>query len=412
MARVGSRGISGPVRPVASAGAVAVLLLLVGAPVGLSGGSLTASSPGVQPPGLSNAAMAFDPLDNYTVLFGGIEGSPGSNSNATWTFAAGRWTQLHPAVSPPATNGALFTYDASDGYLLLYEALVVTSGGGGATWSFVHGVWTNRTATTGPSPPIFGECSMAYDPTDGYAVLLGIDYLHPTLNQTWEYSAGTWHNATTSPSPGGRSQWLLQWDPGTGSLLHLGGGPPPGTGATGSPLCADFWAFSRGAWSPRPEEGPCEAAPGSMMAYDAADGELVEYSGALNGSCFGAPCDWTWSFNGTAWNGAAVSPAPPLAQYSFPASAYDGGDQEVLLFGGLLASGAGAVRSAQTWTFSGGAWHNETPAATSSGGTAPGTLPLAEELGIVAGVLALSGGAVLLYRDSTRRRGRPPSEPA
>lgn len=389
------------------AGTFAVLLGLSGIPLGpitVSAGDSVPPLP--NPPGLSNAAMAYDPLDNYTVLFGGIEGYPGTTSNETWAFVRGNWTELHPPVSPPATNGAFLTYDSSDGYLLLYEALVVVPGGGGATWSFVHGVWTNRTPAPGLSPPILGESSMSFDPVDGYAVLFGVDYRDPALNQTWAYSGGAWRNITSSPSPAGLSQWLLAWDPTTASLLHLGGLSPAGLGGTEGPLCADFWSFLHGGWSPSSDEGPCEAAPGSVMTYDSADSVLLEYSGDANGTCFAAPCNATWLFNGSAWHATTTALVPPLAQYSFPAAAYDPYDREVVLFGGNLLgpNGANVTRSNQTWTFSGDAWHGGKAPAQTPPSTKPiSTLSPDVERGVLVGALVVSGVGVGLYLRSRRR---------
>ena len=65
------------------------------------------STLGVAPAPTLYQAMAFDPADNYTVLFGGLSVTPVTHAiNTTWAFANGSWKQLQPAVSPSARRGA------------------------------------------------------------------------------------------------------------------------------------------------------------------------------------------------------------------------------------------------------------------------------------------------------------------
>ena len=46
------------------------------------------------------AAMTYDPLDHYVLLFGGY-GSSGPDGD-TWSFVNNSWTQLSPGTTPPA----------------------------------------------------------------------------------------------------------------------------------------------------------------------------------------------------------------------------------------------------------------------------------------------------------------------
>lgn len=90
-----------------------------------SGGSWTLGPSG--PSARSYAGFAYDPTYRYDVLFGG--GNGGALGD-TWTFAAGVWTQQNPTLSPAALCCMAETYDAHDGYLMIY--------GGSTTGAFPY----------------------------------------------------------------------------------------------------------------------------------------------------------------------------------------------------------------------------------------------------------------------------------
>jgi hypothetical protein len=70
--------------------------------------------------------MTYDPKDGYGVLFGGDNNSSSWVYGDTWKFQNGNWTNITPSLSPSARGFASMTYDAQDGYVLLF------GGGGGA----------------------------------------------------------------------------------------------------------------------------------------------------------------------------------------------------------------------------------------------------------------------------------------
>jgi hypothetical protein len=73
--------------------------------------------------------LVFDPKLGYLVMFGGVLAPTyTSGPNTTSVFSGGSWTQLHPKVSPPGEVApAMATYDAADGYLLLFGGQNSTS---------------------------------------------------------------------------------------------------------------------------------------------------------------------------------------------------------------------------------------------------------------------------------------------
>ena len=118
---------------------------------GESCGTSTATMTGHRRCHVAHCAAALQPIrgcddfaaDRYVLLFSG------SSQNQTWTFANGVWNRLTPTPSPPARVAASMTYDARDGYVLLFGGSAGAQGGYNNsssylnnTWSFVHNVWT------------------------------------------------------------------------------------------------------------------------------------------------------------------------------------------------------------------------------------------------------------------------------
>lgn len=105
--------------------------------------------------------------------------------------------------------------------------------------------------------------------------------------------------------------------------------------------------------------GYIDARSGASMVYDVVDHEVVLFGGS------GAADTWAWSHG--AWS--VVIPASACTATSCPSPrsyagfAWDGADQEAVLFGGLGSAGP----LGDTWTYVGGAWTN----VTASAGTAP-----------------------------------------
>lgn len=170
---------------------------------GLGGGSgwvnLTSSLP-ASPPGLEWGMMVYDPLGAFDLLFGGYNASTGW-SNQTWIFENGSWTQLVLAVHPPAMDGATMVWDPLDNYAVLFGGEgSFTSYPLNGTWTFDQGGWSQLSPAV--SPPARWRASMAWDPADGYAVLFGgCDTAGNTINDTGRSSTGIGPSLTSPRHP-------------------------------------------------------------------------------------------------------------------------------------------------------------------------------------------------------------------
>jgi Galactose oxidase, central domain len=387
-----------------------------------SSGSATATLPSDR----YGAAMTYDGADGYVLLFSG------SSRTDTWSFANGAWTQIFPPSSPPARVDASMAYDAHDGYVVLFGGSAGSSGGYNNTsnylndtWSYLHGIWspiepTSPTPENTPSPR-YGA-AMTYDAQDGYVVLFGGDFERNFLNNTWKFVGGQWTNITPSSqtplntppcrfdagmtddaqsvvlfggdgkAPIGTTSgcsasynnqtlsdtWSFRagvWKPLNLSAAHS---PPPswavsmtydakdgyvvlfGGITTTDMAIQETWAFSSGKWTLiSPLTYPATSPPArfsASMTFDARDGYVV-LIGGLSEPQHNAPLlDDVWTYNSSRWTNLTVNPIPPFR--TSMAMTYDQKDGYVLLFGGQNNSG---TPLADTWKYVSGVWFQLTP---------------------------------------------------
>jgi hypothetical protein len=187
------------------AGALALLLLLVGAGLG-SLHAQTAQlmnwveqSPATAPPARYGAAMAYDSGTNTVVLFGGY-GSSGA-MNDTWTWNGTSWTHLAPAAAPSARYYSTMAYDASTNTVVLFGGLSSSDVALSDTWTWNGTTWTQRSPVT--SPPARQSASMTYDTSTHTVVLFGGSATSGIQNDTWTWNGTTW--TEQSPANGSHS---------------------------------------------------------------------------------------------------------------------------------------------------------------------------------------------------------------
>lgn len=198
------------------------------------------------PSGRTDYSMTYDYADGYLLLYGG-------RSNCcvfgdTWALEGHNWTNLTPAHlnstnTPGPRVGAALTYDAADGYVVLF------GGGDNQTWKFINGTWSNLSLTH--APPASSFALAAYDSVGGRVVIFGGDPsgvcipgnpYYKCLQETWQYSGGMWTdltpspiNSTNSPPAQTAAYGRMAMDPSDNGLLF------EGTGGT--------WVFSGSNWT-------------------------------------------------------------------------------------------------------------------------------------------------------------------
>jgi len=203
----------------------------------------TASPPTcpAEPPTVYGVGMAYDAHDGYVVLFGGCfcNVPPYTDSNQTWMYANGNWTNISSLTRPPVGPDSDFAmvYDSEDGYVLRVSSSGVTS-------TFQNGSWNLSTVgSLGPR----GDAVMFDDPTDGYVVLYGgADDPLSANSDTLTYVRGVWTDHYP-PGPNVDSEASAVWDPYSGVAVLYGG---IGHDTDFSPISggATTWVYQNASW--------------------------------------------------------------------------------------------------------------------------------------------------------------------
>ncbi|MBZ5580279.1 MAG: hypothetical protein LAP40_27290 [Acidobacteriia bacterium] len=179
-----------------------------------------ANSPGL----LSGHAMTYDAARAQIVLFGGVNGQTFLPTNETWVWDGTNWTQMHPAVSPPARYAHAMAYDA------VLQKVVLFGGIGGFgdandTWTWDGANWTQAASPVNPVPR--SGHAMTFDATRGQIVLFGgMHNQGGTLtwfSDTWLWDARGWHEAVSATLPAARFGHVLAYHPGLRAVVLVGG---------------------------------------------------------------------------------------------------------------------------------------------------------------------------------------------
>jgi hypothetical protein len=319
---------------------------------------------------------AYDPVDGYLVAVG-----PG---NETWIYNSSGWVQLPLAVEPPARSEASITFDATDGYVLLF-------GGRGSsglltdTWSFVHGRWSSVDSTHSPAAAV--DASMTYDARDGYVLLFGGTDCFATCG-TWSYRAGEWSPVVSSgPEPNAnRTGAAMAFDYATNEVVLFGG--------VFSGYYDDTWTYAAGNWTYLGVSGPAQRS-GAAMAYDPAVDALVLFGGTYSNYYFtdnGPVITFinyadTWEFSHGNWDN--VTSGSSFQQSTFvPGMDYDNQTGSLVLVGGC----GGGCGGAETWLWGSAVGVSLAEKPSGCGSIQIGTQSYADDLGadIVPGTYSLS----------------------
>lgn len=200
---------------------------------------------GTAPTARFSAAMAYDFPDHEVIMFGGEDVVQGTLSvtinmlSDTWAFSGGTWKDLtSTAGTPPSPRaGSEVAFDPVDGYVLLYGGIWNTLSGTtitgyviADTWKFTGGHWSNITASVHGSPGDRALGGLAYDPGADVMVLAGGCYAYVSQacsleNSTWAYTGGTWTDAsaTMSVAPPPRGTMAMINDTADGYIVFFGG---------------------------------------------------------------------------------------------------------------------------------------------------------------------------------------------
>ncbi len=327
---------------------------------------------GEGPPARTQPALAYDPVRDQVVMFGGrTEDNPVGHRNDTWIWDGTTWTQRFPTTVPAAAfsgvgwystryqqvmmhlgDGNVWGWDGSD-----WHATPVSLNLGVRSWArhiyidddvaIVDGVpydldlgttqgWHPRTVVmTAPLRP--GAAGAWNDSSAQYEMFGGTNGAE--TDDFYVRRQGEWSKVTPAggaPWPAPRVAHAMAYDPLRHRTVLMGG-------ATGGVVRNDLWEWDGVAWTELAPSGAWPTAGrDSAMTFAPTLGEVLLIGGrASTGSDVRAD---VWSWNGTAWTRRADLPQP-LAALS---PAWDRDRDVLVLYGGFDPSWAG---KRMQWTF-------------------------------------------------------------
>jgi hypothetical protein len=293
----------------------------------------SAGGPNSSPSGLpAGSAVTYDPKDRELVLFGP---SVSTALGVTWTYQAGKWSQLNVTVAPSNRSGAMISYDPVAKAVILFGGVENAQGGATSfpndTWSFSGGVWTNVTTQSPQAPSGRWGGGLAWDAAAGAMILFG-GQNESGVSDTWAYNKGNWTQLFPSVSPPAGGGPMV-YDAASSEVVLFGGRNPL---CIPNMDCNETWTFSspRGNWTLLNLTVAPPARAFDAMAYDNLTGTTLIFGGYCDSQpyLFGD----LWTFNGTSWSQLNSSDTPPPMAYG--AMAFDPLANETVLVGGFNRS--------------------------------------------------------------------------
>ena len=166
------------------------------------------------------SCMAYDPLRNVTVLFGGYNGSSSALFADTWEWNGTTWTQRAPTTSPPARYFFGCWWDAARSRFAIYGGVGNSSAVHSDTWEYDGTNWSQRTLT---GAPVRAPLSVGYDTVRQRMVFWGGYISTGASSGTFELGT-TWSTPTSTGVPPLASYGAAEaWDGLSGTTVVVGG---------------------------------------------------------------------------------------------------------------------------------------------------------------------------------------------
>lgn len=255
-------------------------------------------------------ALAYDPIRNYVVMFGGLQGS--TQIGDTWTWDGVSWVQRTQANPPLPREGHAMAFDPNLGGVVMFGGYRYQSSSGSTyfqdTWVWNGANWAPVISAQIPS----GRRShaMAYHGGLGATIMFGGT---PGVNpETWALFPPTastpgWVQLSPSTVPGYSQSYGA-------SMVSLGQNVMMHSVTFGSTTAPRFWKFVGNTWTALPSipVGMLPTGAFSSCCYEcalsaAASGRVVAFVPTVGLS--GIPVS-TYEWDGQSWAARIVATTP------------------------------------------------------------------------------------------------------
>ena len=300
-------------------------------------------NPGLSPPGLAAAGMAYDIQSDRSVLFGGytsgLTDEPGqAAAGDTWAYDFGNdtWERRSPGVSPSARSAPSMAYDAGSDRVVLVGGYTGVSLDDTWTYDYEGDIWMLMGTLALPSTG--DSAAIAYDTLSDRTVVFGgfVESPHGDTNETWsyEFTSDTWSRKAPGQSP--LRRWIVRgtYDSSADRVIIFGGF----RGWTLKTPLMDTWAYDvdGDAWTDRAPATRPAARCCHAMAYDAQSGRTVLFGGRTSVL---ANDVWAYDYAANAWTDMTIPGAPRNPSIS-------PGDRQIVLTWDPPASPGGSPTTA------------------------------------------------------------------
>ncbi len=204
-------------------------------------------------------AMAYDEGSDRIIAFGG--GEPRKVLDDTWAYDADgdTWEEMSPATRPPARGMHAMAYDPVRDRVLMWGGFFAAGEPDLRMWAYDYEAdsWEDLGATGGPAQH-FERHGLAYLPDQDRLVMFSglIDDDEVLGPETWSYDleANTWTLLEPAEFPPALAMYGMAHDPTVGQVVLYGGGE---RSKEANELNGDVWVFDPEAvtWEHRPAPG-------------------------------------------------------------------------------------------------------------------------------------------------------------
>lgn len=182
--------------------------------------------PATRPLARSQHGMVFDTLRNRVVMFGGRTVSSVNFAifGDTWIYQNENWSELHPASAPSSRVAPAMAYDPIRDRIVLFGGSVFGTDGRTLQpihdhWEFDGSVWQKISLTA----PDVDKPTMVWDGARSQMVMLGIDDAFKTLMYTYDAATTTWNKVTPTAQAPCANEVTLTYQPHNQTILLVGG---------------------------------------------------------------------------------------------------------------------------------------------------------------------------------------------